>query len=169
MPKIRNMRRTIALTAAALAATGISLGTAGTAHAAAADCTVINIGSPGTLTISYNNQEIGQVEQQYQVCGGVDETRAHYQWASVFENGNPNAEVYVAAYGSGGGINSSYDAYASQGQNVYSNWVDIHSSNPDTWQASVTLMTDSNCEATGSWHAYANGGNSGGSGNVPCN
>ena len=33
MPKIRNMRRTIAMTAAALAAACVSLGTAGTAHA----------------------------------------------------------------------------------------------------------------------------------------
>ncbi|WP_034086708.1 hypothetical protein [Streptacidiphilus albus] len=162
MLKIRNIRLTVALTATALAATGISLGTAGTAQAAAADCSVINIGSPGT--IYSGTTEVGQVEQQYEVCGGVDYARAHYQWASGFASKNPNQYVNVFVDSSNYSQQGEGGGYASGSPDVWTNWVNIHSASPDTWQASAnTFLGGGNCYAYGSWHAYANGANSGNS------
>ncbi|GAA2433642.1 hypothetical protein ACFPFX_29110 [Streptomyces mauvecolor] len=100
----------------------------------------------------------GQVEQQYDGCGNV---RAHFQYSHNYWLGHSgtawSAHPCVQTLNYVGQACAGGDTVDGP-QDVYSGWVPIHSANPDTWQAIVTIPYGCS-PAGGSWHAYANGAN----------
>ncbi|MFG3280717.1 hypothetical protein [Streptomyces sp. NPDC048111] len=157
MLKLSRTRRGIALTAATLAlAGGAAVGAGGTAQAASPSCATINIGNPGN--INAGGVYAGQVEQQYDGCGYV---RAHFQYSHSYWLGHSgtgwSAHPCVQTLNYVGQACAGGDTVDGP-QDVYSGWVPIHSADPDTWQAIVTIPYGCS-QAGGSWHAYANGAN----------
>lgn len=155
MLKSRNMRRTIAMAATSLAiAGGTAVGTAGTANAAAASCSIILIGSPGNVYVG--STYAGQVEQEYDNCGNA---AAHFQWSGNFyPNGSATATVNIRSTNGTGSIGESVNIPVSWGKDITTPFVPIHSATQDTWYASVSV-NGGPC-AAGSFHDYATGGNS---------
>lgn len=158
MPKFTRWRRTFAAAASTLAiAAGCTFAIAPAAHASG--CTIINIGSPGSIYVG--SEYAGQVEQQYDSCGNA---RAHFQYSysywinhrgsSLPSNWSANPCIMSSGY-----YESCNETNTIQGpQDAYSPWVGIHIETPDTWQAIVTIPI-SCASAAGSWHAYADGSN----------
>jgi hypothetical protein len=144
-----------------LVAAGL-VGTAGTAHADG-DCGAAwnNVGSPANL-YHYDNTisqyaYAGQVEQEYQNCGGgVVNARAHFQWSSWFQYEYSNSAVEVRIYAT-----NSSDQGAEEGltnrKDVYSDAVEIHHATPDAWQAQASLYGCNPGYAAGTYWYYGTG------------
>lgn len=145
-------KRAIAMAAATLAVAGsATIGIAGTADAAVrpmADCgaTWNDVGAPGNLygygfyygTWTY----AGQVEQQYQNCGGgVVNARAHFQWSSGFQSQFAGTMVQVdIESGSYGPTTGSSVMDSTVDKNVNSPGFEIHNAKPDHWAAEAQLV-----------------------------
>lgn len=170
MLKIGTARRAIAMAAAALAiAGGTIIDVGGAADAAPANCTIINIGAPGSIYVG--SEYAGQVEQQYDSCGNA---RAHFQYSYSYwvnHRGDPSPSNWSAnpclmPQGFATPPCNNTDTITGP-QDAYTDWVPIHDSTPDTWQATVNIPLACRV-AYGSWHAYANGANWGNSDAGPC-
>lgn len=170
MLKLGTARRTTAMAAAALAvAGGTVVGVGGAADAAPATCTVINIGAPGNIYVG--GEYAGQVEQQYNSCGSA---RAHFQYSYGYwvnhrndplpSNWSANPCLEPQGFAT---PPCNYSETILGPQDVTTDWVSIHNSTPDTWQAVVYISLACGA-ADGSWHAYANGANWGNSNAGPC-
>ena len=172
MLNLGTARRTIVMAAATLAvAGGTIIDVGGAAHAAPAGCTpnIINIGAPGSIYVG--SEYAGQVEQQYDSCGSA---RAHFQYSysywvnhrgdSLPSNWSANPCLMPQGFAA---PPCNYSETILGPQDAYTDWVPIHNSNPDTWQATVNISLA--CGAGyGSWHAYASGANWGNSDAGPC-
>ncbi|MFE9559403.1 hypothetical protein ACFYOD_39015 [Streptomyces sp. NPDC006703] len=100
-----------------------------------------DVGSPGNLYAFADHEYVGQVEQQYQVCGGgVVNARGHFQWSGTFQARYSGFMVTVEIdshhYGPTGGP-STMDSEDSK--NIYSPAFEIHHANPDQWWAQASL------------------------------
>jgi hypothetical protein len=164
------------------AATALVVLAAGTATAAPAQAdtetwdgctgTVIDIGSPGTITDDFYGTvyEVGQVEQEY--LTGCRATRAQWQWNSEWMKLDPNSYVGI-------GLNSNQNPqqtnqgsngqqHAHSGPNFLGSWVPIYQGGANTWQVEAEAVINNDgllpgCggDAYGNWHDYTTGGNSG--------
>ncbi|MFD8726022.1 hypothetical protein ACFV2H_50955 [Streptomyces sp. NPDC059629] len=170
MLRLGTARRTIAMAAATLAvAGGTIIAVGGAAHAAPASCTIINIGAPGSIYVG--SEYAGQVEQQYNSCGSA---RAHFQYSysywvnhrgdSLPSNWSANLCLRPQGFAT---PPCNYSETILGPQDAYTDWVPIHNSAPDTWQATVNISLACG-EGYGSWHAYASGANWGNSDAGPC-
>ncbi|GHE12601.1 hypothetical protein [Streptomyces alanosinicus] len=144
MLKFAKTRGAVAMAVASLAlAGGTTLATAGAAHADG-DCgaTWYDVGEPGSLYMQRSDGGyiyVGEVEQQYQSCGGgVVNARGHFQWASAFQSAYPGKWINVWQY-SPYSNDSGSEWYQTYTKDAYSYPVEIHHASPDAWQAEATL------------------------------
>ncbi|QUQ64469.1 hypothetical protein [Kutzneria sp. CA-103260] len=159
MLELGNARRTVALAASAIAlAGGATVGLGVAAAYADGDCGASwnNVGSPANMYLTDGITYVGQVEQQYQNCGGgVVNARSHFQWAGSFQNSHPGDEVDVWEYSPYSNDTGS-QWYYTYSKDAYSYPVEIHQANPDNWQARAALNGCGDY-AQGTYWAYRTG------------
>ncbi|GAB2713218.1 hypothetical protein [Kitasatospora kifunensis] len=154
-------RKTIAIaaTAAALCGIGIAAPAANADVRPMADCGAPwnNVGSPGNL---YGfGYYAGQVEQQYQVCGGgVVNARGHFQWSADFQTRFPGTWVQVGTGSHYYGPDFPFTTDNTTDKDVSSPGFEVHNAKPDQWWAFATLTSTPNgCTSPSDWDGTARG------------
>ncbi|MFD7534739.1 hypothetical protein [Streptomyces sp. NPDC059819] len=117
-----------------------------------------DVGSPGNLKVNSKQTYVGQVEQQYQSCGGgVTNVRAHFQWDGNFQRNYPGAVVHVDVFspyykraGDQWYSTATKDAYSSPG-------IEIHHASPDRWEAEANMNACPLSGAESTYWDYATG------------
>ncbi|MEU5536283.1 hypothetical protein [Streptomyces sp. NPDC020362] len=171
LPKAPRIRRTIAMTAAALAfAGGATVATTGTAHAVSpAGCSWTRQGNDGTEYVKDGNGNwliVGWIEQQYDYCGN---TRAVFNWNNNFRTtAHPGITgAWVTAMDQSwedlGTWTSSGQVGSLAGPSVPSPSIGVHTNGVDGWTSESRLhITYSNgvvkdCWAYSDTHDYHSG------------
>ncbi|MFE0459460.1 hypothetical protein ACFW1A_09390 [Kitasatospora sp. NPDC058965] len=147
-----NIRK--ALSAVVVAGTALAGMTVAPLAHADGDCGAAwhDVGSPANLRINSKQTYVGQVEQQYQSCGGgITNVRAHFQWAGSFQQNYSGWVVHVSVFspyyqraGDQWYSEATKDAYSSPG-------IEIHHASPDAWTADATLTP---CPLSGAVSTY---------------